>query len=204
MTPRDPRAPATRRRRGRGTRAGAILVAFASAAMLAGCAADAPVPTPSGTSESAPAPGASDPAAASTPPGTAPAEPAATPSADDTGPAPTAEPAAGLVPDGTAADNLPLFTRVTEAVWRSSRRAQGRAYIDALVDAGFDKAAMQVTPDRSTVGNPAESMQFSVLWRGECLVGQVGPDIGEAVTRVLPALQDGTVCLVGETRPIDW
>ena len=54
---------------------------------------------------------------------------------------------------------------------RSSRRSgrrpssvAGRAYIDALVAAGFDKAAMQVTPDQTTVGNPAESIQFSVRW----------------------------------------
>ncbi len=118
--------------------------------------------------------------------------------------APSADPAAALLPDGSAEDNLPYFTHVTEQVWASDRRAEGRAYVDALVEAGFDKAAMQVTHDASTVGNPAESMQFSVLWQGECLVGQVGPDIGEAVTRVLPALEDGTLCLLGATRPIDW
>lgn len=139
--------------------------------------------------------------------GTAPEAPTAQPTRNSATPSPTpsasAQPPA-LVPDGSATDNLPIFTAVTERVWASERRAEGRAYVDALVDAGFDKDAMQVTEDVSTVGNPAESMQFSVLWRGECLVGQVGPDIGEAVTRVLPALQDGKVCLLGHTRPIDW
>ena len=118
-------------------------------------------------------------------------------------PAPTAEPPA-LVPDGTADDNLPFFRAVAERVWASDQRDQGRAYVDALAEAGFDKQAMQVTEDLSTVGNPAESMQFSVRWGGECLVGQVGPDIGELVTRVLPAVQDGSLCLLGATRPIDW
>ncbi len=108
-----------------------------------------------------------------------------------------------LVPDGTAADNLPLFAAVTETVWASGDRAAGRAYVDALVAAGFDKSAMQVTNDQSTVGNPVESIQFSVRWGEECLVGQVGPSTGDPVSIVAPVLAEGT-CLVGHTRPIDW
>lgn len=118
-------------------------------------------------------------------------------------PTSTAAPEPTLVADGTAADNLPLFTAVTASVWASEDRAAGRAYVDALVEAGFDKAAMQVTRDLSTVGNPAESIQFSVRWGEECLIGQVGPATGDPVTVVVPVLAEGT-CLVGETRPIDW
>jgi len=92
---------------------------------------------------------------------------------------------------------------VTAAVWATPDNVAGRAYIDALVAAGFDRAAMQVTPDQSTVGNPAESIQFSVRWGDECLVGQVGPATGSPVTLVVPVLAEGT-CLVGQTRPIDW
>ena len=88
-------------------------------------------------------------------------------------------------------------------MWASDSRGEGRAYIDALVAGGFDKAAMQVTRDESTVGNPAESIQFSVLWKGECLIGQVGPATGDPVTVVARALEGGA-CLVGNTRPIDW
>ena len=106
-----------------------------------------------------------------------------------------------LVPEGSASDNLPLFQTVTVTVWDSENRASGRAYVDALVGAGFDKAAMQVTEDRSTVGNPAESIQFSVAWGdAECLVGQVGPSTGEPVTAVLPQLADDR-CLIGQTAP---
>jgi hypothetical protein len=108
-----------------------------------------------------------------------------------------------LLPDGTAADNLPVFTAVTRAVWNSADRVAGRAYVDALVAAGFDKSAMQVTEDTTTVGNPAESIQFSVRWNEECLIGQVGPATGEPVTVVMPVLAEGT-CLIGQTRPIDW
>jgi len=120
-------------------------------------------------------------------------------------PTPTPTDAAGpvLVPDGTADENLPLFAAVVAAVWATPQQVTGQAYIDALVAAGFDKAAMQLTPDQSTVGNPAESIQFSVQWGQDCLVGQVGPSTGAPVTVVLPALAAGT-CLIGETRPIDW
>jgi len=125
------------------------------------------------------------------------ADPSATPSApSQTGPA--------YIADGSAADNLPLFSTVTAQVWSSESRSSGRAYIDALTSAGFDRAAMQVTQDTTTVGNPAESLQFSVRWgETECLVGQVGPSTGEPVTTVLPQLAEGR-CLVGATRAIDW
>ena len=119
-------------------------------------------------------------------------------------PTPTsADGAPVLRPDGTAEDNLPLFASVVAAVWATPQQVQGRAYIDALVAAGFDKAAMEVTNDQSTVGNPAESIQFSVQWADSCLMGQVGPATGEPVAVVMPALPTGG-CLIGKTRPIDW
>lgn len=118
-----------------------------------------------------------------------------TPSPTPTGPQ--------LNPEGTAADNLPLFTAVMNAVAASDARAQGRAYIDALVSAGFPKDAMEVTNDLTSVGNPADSIQFSVRWNDECLVGQVGPSTPAPTALVLP-LVPGDTCLIGQTRPIDW
>ena len=128
------------------------------------------------------------------------ADPSSTPQPT---PTPTAPPGPTLVPDGTATENLPLFAAVTAAVWASEQRVAGRAYVDALTAVGFDKAAMQVTSDQTTVGNPAESIQFSVRWGEECLIGQVGPATGNPVTVVVPVLAEG-MCLVGQTRPIDW
>ncbi|MFJ6427819.1 MULTISPECIES: DUF6993 domain-containing protein [Microbacterium] len=123
----------------------------------------------------------------------------ATPDADSTAPS-----APVLVPDGSAEDNLPVFTATAEGIWATDQRGSGRAYIDALIGAGFDRESMQVTQDQTTVGNPAESLQFSVRWgQDECLVGQVGPSTGQVVTAVLPQLAEGR-CLVGTTRPIDW
>ena len=108
------------------------------------------------------------------------------------------------MPDGTADDNLPIFTQVSEGVWASDSRGSGRAYIDALIAAGFDRDAMQVTQDATTVGNPVESLQYSVRWGDdECLVGQVGPSTGQVVTAVMPQLAEGR-CLIGTTRSIDW
>lgn len=167
------------RRRARPFRRAWVASALATALILTACAAPEVVPSPESASPTATA---------------APATPS---------PSPSIGTPAAPVADGTAADNLPLFTTVTAAVWATPEQVSGRAYIDALVAAGFDKAAMQVTYDQSTVGNPAESIQFSVRWGDECLVGQVGPATGAPVTVVVPALAEGT-CLVGETRPIDW
>jgi len=160
----------------------AALLTAVIVAVLTACAPSAPTPTPP---------------ASATPTSSAP-----TPSASAGDAGETSAPAA-LAPEGTAQDNLPYFAAVTAAVWATDARVSGRAYIDALVAAGFDKAAMQVTSDTSTVGNPAETIQFSVRWGDQCLVGQVGPATGDPVTVVVPVVTEGT-CLIGQTRPIDW
>ncbi|MEF2255249.1 MULTISPECIES: DUF6993 domain-containing protein [Microbacterium] len=150
-----------------------LLGAALAAGVLAGCTA-APTPSPTPTVSVTP-----------TPTETAPAAPQ-------------------QVSEATTADEaLPFFTDVVAAVWATDQRFQGRAYIDGLTQVGFDKSAMEVTYDESTVGNPAESIQFSVRWGEECLVGQVGPSTGDPVVAVMPGLQTG-LCLIGDTRPIDW
>ncbi|MDL5350395.1 hypothetical protein [Microbacterium sp. zg-YB36] len=160
-------------------RRGATAVVIALAlVLLAGCTAE-PQPAPSTPATTAP-----EPTPAPTPTATEPAAPQ-------------------LMPAGTAEDNLPLFAAVAESVWASPQKAEGRAYIDALVAAGFDKGAMQVTDDVTTIGNAVETLQFSVQWGQECLVGQVGPVTGTVVTVVTAALAGGG-CLLGATRPIDW
>ncbi|WP_292899084.1 hypothetical protein [Microbacterium sp.] len=154
----------------------AALLALAAALALAGCTPVTPEVAPTVTP-----PSASAPTASSSAPPVAPS----------------------FVADGSAADNLPLFTQVVQTVWAGPDRAAGRAYVDALVAAGFDKAAMQVTADQTTIGNAAESIEFSVRWQDDCLVGQVGPSISDPVAAVLPGLTAGG-CLIGQTRAIDW
>lgn len=128
------------------------------------------------------------------------------PSAGPTSPAPTetAQAPPELVPNGSATDNLPYFEHIVREVWATPERSQGRAYIDALVEAGFHKRDMQVTRDRTTLGDAADSILFSVAWDAEeCLIGQVGPSTGEPVVAVMAQISFGR-CLIGETRPINW
>ena len=119
------------------------------------------------------------------------------------GAGPVEPPEAALVVDGTAADNLPLFAQIVAQVSAGGDAVPGRDYIDALVAAGFPREAMQLTADTTTVGDPVDAVQFSVLWAGECLIGQVGPSTPGAAAVVVPELPDGG-CLVGSTHPLDW
>lgn len=168
---------------------GRSLAAFTLAAALglAGCTGGSPSTEPDTSGDGASAPSAQTPST----------DAAGSSSAGGQSPTPTASAA------GEAAQRLPLFSQTVASVWAGPDPVSGRAYIDALVAAGFDKAAMQVTADRSTIGNAAESIEFSVRLGDECLVGQVGPSIGDPVTTVLPGLSSGG-CLIGQTRAIDW
>lgn len=116
-------------------------------------------------------------------------------------PSPTASRAPALVYTGTARQNLPYFDAVNQKLIAAGGRPSGRDFIDNLVKAGFVKADMQVTSDTTSIGLAADNIQFSVLFSGNCLIGQYG-NIGYAST-VQPQLTTGT-CLVGKTRPIDW
>lgn len=149
---------------------------------LAGCTGESPT-TPTDTAETS--------------------APVSSASADAVTPAPSTAAPVGLVPGGNAQQNLPFFAQVVATVWAGPGQVDGRAYIDALTAAGFDKGTMQVTPNESTIGNAAESIEFSARLGADCLVGQVGPSIGNPVTTVLPGLSSGG-CLIGQTRPIDW
>ncbi|GAA2232529.1 hypothetical protein N1031_08525 [Herbiconiux moechotypicola] len=126
----------------------------------------------------------------------------ATGSPEATGtPTSSAAPAAVLLPEGDAEANKPFFDQTNEAVLTGNPDAGGVEFTSALRSSGFDIAAMQVTPDVTTVGVAADSIQFSVRWGEECLIGQYGH--GEYSSIVAPVLGTGT-CLIGQTRPIDW
>ncbi|KRC62973.1 hypothetical protein ASE14_04045 [Agromyces sp. Root81] len=154
-------------------------LAFAGVAIivgLAGCTFDDPQPTAPATATARPTP------------------------SDGGAPAPTAP---EFKPELSAAENLPYFDWVNGGVVAANAAAGGRDFVDALTAAGFDKAQMQVTADTTTIGEAADSVQFSVLFQGECLIGQYGPKSGGYHGAVRPPLGTGT-CLVGQTRPIDW
>ncbi|MBN9607052.1 MAG: hypothetical protein J0G30_10615 [Actinomycetales bacterium] len=159
------------------TRRSIAAVALAASAAtialaLAGCV-ESPAPEPTTTRPSSTAPPAS--------------------------PAPTAPPT--YDPEGSAADNQAYFDHVIAELVATNPNPKGRDLIDALVNGGFDKSAMEVTPDETSVRLDADAIQFSVRIGDDCLIGDWGG--GTASSTVLPVLPTGT-CLVGTTRPIDW
>ncbi|MCS5718668.1 hypothetical protein N1027_11040 [Herbiconiux sp. CPCC 205763] len=109
--------------------------------------------------------------------------------------------ASTLNPGGSAADNQAFFDSVNRALIASNPAAGGVEFTSNLRTNGFDIAAMQVTADTTTVGVAADSIQFSVHWGDDCLIGQYGQGQYESI--VAPALGTGA-CLVGQTRAIDW
>lgn len=124
-------------------------------------------------------------------------------------PVPTAAPTAVPEPDPTlkpqlaASENLAYFDFLSKGALATNPSADGKAFIDALVAGGFDKAQMEVTFDRTAADLAADSIQFSVRFNDECLIGQNGPASGGYQSMVAPVLGTGK-CLVGATRPIDW
>jgi hypothetical protein len=162
----------------RDARAIFVGLALASALALTGCTATGRGPSPTAEATGAPRPVPSTVA----PPG-------------------SVEPV--LRPELSAAENLEFFDSVNRGVIAADPGPGGRAFIDALVAAGFDRAAMQVTADTTTLGEPADSIQFAVAFGPDCLVGQFGPKSDGYQSAVRPALGTGG-CLVGATRPIDW
>ena len=106
-----------------------------------------------------------------------------------------------LKPNGTALQNIGYFAAVGHELLDSAPDSPGRAIIDHLVAAGFDKAGMELTPDTTAVGLDADNVQFSVRMNGSCLIGQAG-NVGFH-SLAAPMLATGT-CLVGKTRAIDW
>lgn len=158
-------------------RASAAFVApLALATIVAGCTAS-PGPAVSPT--------------ASRPPATVVPEPQPTAS-EPNGPA--------LDPEGDAEANLEYFTATLEPLVAGGARPTGGVVVDALTAAGFDRAAMQVTPDETAIGLPVDALLFSVRLGESCLLGQVD-DEGLATTTA-PVLASGA-CLVGATASLD-
>ncbi|RNE59128.1 DUF6993 domain-containing protein [Cryobacterium tepidiphilum] len=159
---------ATGRRRAWGP-AALTIVALASVGCLAGCTA----------AEG----GAHDPGSP------APSSPVATP---------TPTPIPSLDPSLSAEQNLAFFDMTVKAVLAKDPSASGAALVDALVVAGFDRGDMEVTPDRTTADLEADSIQFSVRFNGECIVGQRGPEDKGYHSMVAPLLGTGR-CLLGSS-----
>ena len=123
-------------------------------------------------------------------------------------PSPTAEvttapePDPVYVPDGGATANQAYFDFVNARLVQQNPAADGRAFVDSLVTAGFDRVNMELTPDITPANEKADSITFSVRFDDGCLIGQY-VDASQYLSQVRAALGTGR-CLVGQTRPIDW
>lgn len=162
-----------------------VLGFFVLGVSLAGCSAIAPVPSVSATSDAA-GPDATSPAASSSGAPNATVTPATV---------------ASFLPGGTAQANRAWFDAVNTKLFAANGGANGRAIIDSLVAAGFEKAAMQVTPDKTSINGGVDSTLFSVNIGGSCLLGQHG---GGGYSSAVEAALNSGLCLVGKTRAIDW
>jgi hypothetical protein len=141
--------------------------------------------------------------------------PASSVAADPSTPSPIPTPDPVFVPGGSAEDNRPVFDFVGDKIAESNHNARGRDFVDALVAAGFDKAAMALTADETPTELTASSISWAVKINDQCLVGQFFPDQSNPVnqTRPEPEVRYASAiirpistgaCLVGGTRPIDW
>ncbi|GAA3586819.1 hypothetical protein GCM10022198_07940 [Klugiella xanthotipulae] len=110
-----------------------------------------------------------------------------------------------FVPDGTAEQNLPFFSYTNQATASGGADINGENVVNALVAAGFDKSAMQVSFDKTQTNLVADNIFVSVLVGQECLLGQfVTGDRSVTGLKVAAVGPDKSVCIIGETRPIDW
>jgi hypothetical protein len=119
----------------------------------------------------------------------------ATPTPTET---PTPDPE--LVPGGTAGQNRPYFDFVLSTLVEASPEPASLEIVDTLEAAGFERAAMAVTPEKTRVGDPADSILVAVIVSGQCLLGQIAE---EAVTTELADLLGTGKCLVGRTLSLD-
>ena len=107
-----------------------------------------------------------------------------------------------FVPGGTAAENLKYFNWVNLRTIGANSQAGGMDFVNALSAAGFDRAAMQRTADRTAIDLAADSVEFSVQMGQECLIGQYGAG-SNGYHYVLAPVVPGIGCLIGQTEPIE-
>lgn len=110
-----------------------------------------------------------------------------------------------FVEGGTSEENLPFFRYALTEYAAGEGGIQGQPIVDALAAGGFDRATMQVSADLSKTGLAADSIFVSVRTGDTCLIGQVGAEQRDVAAQVAaPTGPEPGVCLIGETRAIDW
>lgn len=152
-------------------------LAVAALIAIAGCTGpDSVTPSPSPTiTDAAPQP-------------TVTAEPSAEPTAEP-------EPDPVLVPEGSAEENAPFAQFVVaQRAAAQDDRLRSSELAQVLIDAGFAADAIEVTADRTPLGNATDVISFAILVGDACILGELRG--AEAVTQTAPVLGTGR-CLVG-------
>jgi len=122
-----------------------------------------------------------------------------------TAPEASIEPPPSFVEGGTAAENEQYFNYVLRQGIRDGMSVDGVSVVNTVAGAGFEKSLMQVSYDSSKTGLVADNIFVSVLVNDQCLLGQVVASDKTVSTSVQPAVgPEKNICLIGETRPIDW
>lgn len=122
------------------------------------------------------------------------------PASQEPTPTPTASEDPERVVGGTAGQNRPYVEFVMDRLITISPQMTSREIADTLVAAGFDRSTLQVTEHATRVGSRADSILFSILIDGQCLLGQVAD--GAVTTSIGDVLGTGK-CLVGRTASLD-
>lgn len=133
----------------------------------------------------------------------APAEPPTvvkTPSATAAATAQPIVPETRFSADMTESQATDFFNHVAGNV-AGTGSMDGAQYVQAFRDLGVPDDIIQVTSSDTTIGVPAESIQFSIRWGSTCIIGDVGH--GSFTSTVAPATHWES-CLLGATRPLEF
>lgn len=110
-----------------------------------------------------------------------------------------------FLPDSSAEENFLYFNQTLRDFVLSDAPMEGQAVVDALSDAGFDKGSMQVSFDKTKTGLTVDHLYVSVRIGSECLIGQlILPEDTHAVAVQEAIGPNDDLCLIGNTRAIDW
>lgn len=110
-----------------------------------------------------------------------------------------------LYPEGSAEQNLEYFHHSLQQFALGEQPVQGQPVVEALAAAGFDKSSMQVSFDLTKSDLTADAIFVSVRIGEQCLLGQLMTGDRSVATVVEPTVgPERNICLIGNTRAIDW
>ena len=115
---------------------------------------------------------------------------------------PTSEPNPDptMLPGGTALANHAYFDFVNRRLLAVNANPSDEAIVKNLVDAGFPKADLEITSDKTyPLGLVADSIEFAVRTSDGCLLGHF--KAGDYHSIVGPPV-NGDRCLIGKTEPL--